>query len=248
MRRCKDTDKLWEEYVRTRSDEARNRLILAYRHLLRYCAQRLKMKLPACVDQAELESAGIFGLVDAMAKFDPSRGNHFETYCIPRVRGAMIDSLRKSDWVPRSIRTKSHKLERAKNELAWKLGREPTDAETARRMSLGAEAFEDLTKELEVKTQFSLDEPLDADGMRQRIETMPDTRIPDPLEALAVKEVREFALRGLNEDERRVITLYYFEGLTMKKIGRTMGVTESRICQLHGQAIQFLRDKFARSA
>ena len=234
MKRRKDTDKLWENYARTGSIEHRNELVLAYEHLLKYCAQRLKMKLPVCVDQAELESAGIMGLMDAVQKFDPARGTRFETYCIPRVRGAMLDSLRASDWVPRAIRTKAHKLERARNELAWELSREPTDEETARRMGLDIGEFESLRKELEVKTQLSLEEPLDSDGSRHRIETMPDRRIPNPLDELAVKEVREFALRGLNSDERRVITLYYFENLTMKKIGSMMGVTESRICQIHG--------------
>ena len=248
MRSRRNTDRLWQEYVSTRTVELRNKLILAYHRLLRYCAQRLKMKLPVCVDQEELESAGIFGLIDGIEKFDPSRGTRFETYCIPRVRGAMIDSLRKSDWVPRAIRTKAHKLERARNELAWELDREPTDEELARRMGLGAEEFEQLTKELEVKTQLSLEEPLDAEGSRHRIETMPDRRITDPLDDLAVREVREFALRGLNQDERRVITLYYFENLTMKKIGGMMGVTESRVCQIHRQAVQFLREKFAESA
>ena len=248
MKHRKDTDELWQEYVGTRSDESRNKLILAYRRLLRYCAQRLKMKLPVCVDQAELESEGVFGLIDAIEKFDPSRGTCFETYCIARIRGSMLDSLRASDWVPRAIRTKAHKLERAKNELAWELDREPTDREIARRMRLKLEEFGNLTKELQVKTQFSLEEPFDSEGSRQRIETMPDRRFPNPLDELAVKEVREFALRGLNKDERRVITLYYFENLTMKAIGGTMGVTESRICQIHGQAIQFLREKFAESA
>ena len=248
MRRRKDTDKLWQEYVNNKTTAARNELILAYRHLLRYSAQRLKMKLPECVDQMELESAGTFGLIDAIDKFDPDRGVRFETYCIPRIRGAMLDSLRASDWVPRAIRTKAHKLERAKNELAWQLDREPTEEEVAKHMGLAYEEFEQLTKELEVRTQFSLEEPLASDGTNMRIETVPDTRIPDPLDDLAIREVREFAVRGLNQDERRVITLYYFENLTMKRIGAMMGVTESRICQIHRQAIQFLREKFAESA
>ncbi len=182
MKHRKDTDELWQEYVGTRSDESRNKLILAYRRLLRYCAQRLKMKLPVCVDQAELESEGVFGLIDAIEKFDPSRGTCFETYCIARIRGSMLDSLRASDWVPRAIRTKAHKLERAKNELAWELDREPTDREIARRMRLKLEEFGNLTKELQVKTQFSLEEPFDSEGSRQRIETMPDRRFPNPLD------------------------------------------------------------------
>jgi RNA polymerase sigma factor for flagellar operon FliA len=249
-KRREELDRLWRFFKETEDPEVRHQLIEAYLPLVRYTAERLKGKLPQIVDLREMISAGTVGLINAVDKFDPDRGIQFQTYCTMRIRGAILDDLRATDRVPRLIRSKAHRLERAKLALAFELGREPTDEETAERMGLTTEEYEELLKEIDVHTQMNI-EAVHSDDTDDhevsRVELLEDRSRPHPLESLALREVREIATRGLSAKEKRVLTMYYFDNLTMKEIGAIMNISESRVCQIHAQVIRFLRGKFAET-
>lgn len=244
-----DYTKQWMHLKETSDEATRHELIEAYLPLVRHAAERLKGKLPMCVDIREMISAGTIGLIDAVDKFDIGRGVLFETYCSVRIRGAILDDLRKGDWVPRAIREKAHHLNRAKLELAFEMGREPNEEEIAGRMGLSTGEFENLLKDVDVRAQLSI-EGAGADGSRdretQRIELIEDRSLEQPLEAVSMKELREIATRGLSDKEQRIMTMYYFDNLTMKEIGAILGISESRVCQVHGQIIKLLRQRHNR--
>ena len=250
-KRREETKALWRRFKDTGDMEARGRLIEIYVPLVRYTAERLKGKLPHCVDIQEMISAGMVGLINAVDKFDPDRGIQFETYCTMRIRGSILDDLRATDWVPRLIRNKANRLEHARLELAFELGREPKDEELAERMGLTTDEYEALLREVEVRTQLpiegaSSDETEEHDV--QRVDLIEDrTQVP-PLEFLSVQEVRDVATRGLSSKERRVISMYYFDGLTMKEIGSILGISESRVCQIHSQVLRLLKERYRRRA
>ncbi|MHC5057334.1 MAG: sigma-70 family RNA polymerase sigma factor [Planctomycetota bacterium] len=241
--------KKWLHFKKTGDEATRHELIEAYLPLARHAAERLKGKLPMCVDIREMISAGAVGLIDAVDKFDPARGILFETYCSVRIRGAILDDLRSSDWVPRAIREKAHHLDRAKLELAFELGREPEEEEIAERMGLSAVEFEALLKDVDVRSQLSI-EGAGSDGAddrdTQRIELIEDRSQEQPLDAVQLKELREIATRGLSDKEQRVMSMYYFDGMTMKEIGAILGISESRVCQVHSQIIKLLRQRHNR--
>lgn len=251
--RRRDLGALWKRYKQTGDAETRDTLIEAYLPLVRYVAERLKGKLPQCVDIQEMMSAGAVGLIDAVEKFDLDRGIKFSTYCTQRVRGAILDDLRASDWVPRLIRSKSHKLEKARTYLAFKLGREPKDEELAKHLGLTLAEYGELVKEVEVKTQM----PIEAcwsddtdDHEVQRVEILEDRSERPTLETLAVKELRQVVMKGLSPKERRIVDMYYFQNKTMKEIGKVLSISESRVCQIHSQILSLLRERLgeARSA
>jgi len=239
----------WKHFKKTGDQETRNELVEAYLPLVRHAAERLKGKLPMCVDIREMISAGTIGLIDAVDKFDVNRGILFETYCSVRIRGAILDDLRKSDWVPRAIREKAHHLDRARLELAFELGREPADEEIAERMGLSPQEFEDLLKDVDVRSQLSI-EGAGADGSgdreTQRIELIEDRSLEQPIDAVSMKELREIATRGLSDKEQRIMSMYYFDNMTMKEIGAILGISESRVCQVHGQIVKLLRQRHNR--
>ena len=240
---------LWRRYRRESSEHLRNQLIEAYLPTVRSIAERLKLKLPESVDIDDLFSAGILGLMDAIDKFEPERGVRFETYCAQRIRGAILDDLRRNDWVPRMIRTKSNWLERSKAALAGELGREPEDDEIAARLKLSLDEYYDMLEELDVKAQISIeghasDKAEDSDHLR--IEMLADKKRESALRMLHRNEIRENAVRGLSDNERTVLVMYYYDNLTMKEIGKTLDLSESRVCQIHAQILEFLRMKFAR--
>ena len=238
---------MWQQFKETGEADLRARLIEAYLPLVRYTAERLKGKLPQCVDIQEMISAGWIGLINAVDKFDPDRGILFETYCSMRIRGAILDDLRSTDWVPRLIRSKAHKLDKAKLELAFELGREPEDVEIARRMRLKLSEFYALVKEIQVKVQLPIEgahSDTDEYDDAQRIDLIEDRSHEHPLDRLSLKEVRDVALKGLSHKERIVLIDYYFEGKTMKEIGERLGVSESRVCQINAQIMALLRERF----
>jgi RNA polymerase sigma factor for flagellar operon FliA len=250
-KRREETKGLWRRFKHEEDMEARNDLIEIYMPLVRYTAERLKGKLPQCVDIHEMISAGMIGLIHAVDKFDPDRGIQFETYCSMRIRGSILDDLRASDWVPRLIRNKANRLEKARLELAFELSREPSDEEIAKRMGLSVDEYEALLREVEVRTQLPIegaysDETDDHDV--QRVDLIEDRTQTQPLDTLSVQEVRDIATRGLSPKERRVISMYYFDGLTMKEIGAILNISESRVCQIHSQVLRLLRERYRKEA
>ncbi|HYG75347.1 MAG TPA: FliA/WhiG family RNA polymerase sigma factor [Planctomycetota bacterium] len=240
-------DQLWARYFKKRDEDARNALWVHYQPLVRYISERLKTKLPECIDVCDLMGSGNIGLQDAIAKFEPEVGVRFETYCVPRIRGAILDSIRALDWVPRLIRNKSHQYERIVRELAAQLHREPTEEEIAGRLNMSQQEFTDLRKELNVKAQISVEgcakENAD-DRDLMRLEMLEHRREVEPTRELQREEIRYIALTGLNTKERAVVEQYYFQGRSMKQIGEELQLSESRICQIHSQVLDVLRKKF----
>jgi RNA polymerase sigma factor for flagellar operon FliA len=242
---------LWREYKQHQTPEARERLILHYAPLVKFVAGRVASGLPQSVEQADLVSYGVFGLIDAIDKFDPSRGFKFETYAIARVKGAIIDELRSFDWVPRSVRAKARAIERAYSKLENELRRTPDDAELARELGVSGDELAKALSQISFVGLVALDEILTAGGER-RGQAMPgepggDAAL-DPVEAYEVDEMKMLLADAIDrapERERLVLGLYYYEGLTLSEIGDVLGVTESRVCQIHTKAILQLRARLA---
>jgi RNA polymerase sigma factor for flagellar operon FliA len=246
---------LWREY-RARQDPAlRDRLIVTYAPLVKYVAGRLGSGLPAHVDDEDLVSYGLLGLIGAIERYDPDRDVKFETYAIARIRGAIIDELRALDWVPRSVRSRARDIERAIAELEAKLGRVPSDEEIAGKLGLSPEELDESLPEISRSSIAALDELWTISGSSgdqvALIDTIEDTEAPDPQGALSQTELREAiadAIARLPEREKLVVTLYYYEELTLREIGEVLGVTESRVSQLHTKAILRLKARLSGSA
>ncbi len=234
----------WREYKRTGNDDIRNRLIEHYLYLVRFNAERIGAKLPDEVDVDDLMSAGIFGLVDALDAFDLTRGVKFETYCAPRIRGAILDELRNMDWVPRLVRYRAHKLADATRTLEVELGRIPNDEEIARRLNMTRPQFQKLMRDANAVTLMAPSRKY-ADPESQmevfEIDVLPDQRGSDPVVEAQKKDVKDLITRGLSRAERLIIVLYYYEQLTMKQIGQTLDLSESRVSQMHSAILERLR-------
>jgi RNA polymerase sigma factor for flagellar operon FliA len=239
--------RLWSDYKQQGTDEARERLILHYSPLVKFVAGRVASGLPQSIEQADLVSYGIFGLIDAIDKFDPSRGFKFETYAIARIKGAIIDELRSIDWVPRSVRAKARSIERAYSKLENELRRTPDDKELARELEMSEGELAGTLSQISFVGLVALDEILAAGGERPGTSTVGDMvadRVHDPVEAFEVDEMKHLLADAINrvpDRERLVLTLYYYEGLTLSEIGDVLGVTESRVCQIHTKGILQLR-------
>ncbi len=241
---------LWRRYKETGDAELRERLILHYSPLVKYVAGRVGIGLPPNVEHADLVSYGIFGLIDAIDKYDLDRAIKFETYAIARIRGAIIDELRSIDWIPRSVRSKSREVERAYAALEAELHRSPTDAEVAARLEISLSDLHQIFSKVSYANVVALDELLHVGSERgdsiALVDTLRDARAEDPVQAFESQETRFLLNRAINqlpEREKMIITLYYYEGLTLAEIGRVLGVTESRICQVHTKAVMQLRVK-----
>ncbi|MDQ2651137.1 MAG: FliA/WhiG family RNA polymerase sigma factor [Actinomycetota bacterium] len=244
-----DLDRLWADYKADPTDRARrDPLIVHYAPLVKFVAGRVASGLPHTIDQADLVSYGILGLIDAIEKFDLGRGFKFETYAISRIRGAMLDELRAIDWVPRSVRAKARTLEQAFASLEAKLHRAPSEPELAEALDVSVGELQTMLGQISFTGLVALDELL---GGSERGEgmTLGDTitdASPGPLAAYEVTELKERladAIRALPEREKTVVGLYYYEGLTLAEIGSILGVTESRVCQLHTKAVLHLRSR-----
>ena len=243
-----EADAPWAEYKQTHSNEAREKLILHYAPLVRYVAGRVSSGLPPSVEFAELVSFGVFGLIDAIDKYDHKRGIKFETYAIARIKGAIIDELRADDWVPRSIRAKAREIEQAYLALESKMLRVPTDEEVAERMQLTVEEYANLLSKMSFMSLVALDELWTVSGDRpdkiSLADMVEDVKVKDPSQTFELEEMKNMiadAINRLPEREKIVVTLYYYEGLTMKEIGEVLSVTESRVCQMHTKAILRLK-------
>ncbi len=239
-----DVASLWKRYKETGDEDIRNRLIERYLPLVRYAAERLFQKLPQNVELDDLMSAGIFGLIDAIDGFDLARGVKFETYCTTRIRGAILDELRSFDWVPRLVRTRAHKLEHVLRQLEVDLGRSPTDVEVAGSLGMTLGEFDALVREANAVTVVSLSdryaEKDDTKALR-KIDVLEDKKGEDPVLSLQRKDVLELATKGLSIKEQLILLLYYFEDLTMREIGLSLNLSESRVCQLHSRIMTNLR-------
>lgn len=245
----------WEEFKQTGSARAREQLILHYVPLVKYVAGRVAIGLPANVDFDDLVSYGVFGLVDAVEKFDPGRGIKFETYAVARIRGAVIDGLRAIDWIPRSVRQKAKELEQTIAELEARLGRPATDREVSDSLGLTIEQYHELLAEVKGIALASLDEIWagegddDGTGGVRFGEMIEDSASEDPSLTVESDEVRRLladAIDQLPERERLVVALYYYEELTLREIGEVLGVSESRVSQIHTKALLRLRAKLSR--
>ena len=238
---------IWHAFKSTGDIDARERLILHYAPLVKYVASRVATGLPASVDQADLVSYGMFGLIDALQKFEPGRGNKFETYAIPRIRGAIIDELRAMDWVPRSVRFKQREIEKALADLESMLKRQPTEKELSERLGMSLRELHEVITQISFVSVLALDETVSVGADRGEKVSLVDTLADkgfDPSTGVESQETRGLlaaAINELSEREKIVVTLYYFEGLTLAEIGDILGVTESRVCQIHTKAVGVLR-------
>ncbi len=243
-------ERLWEEFKLKASADARERLILHYSPLVKYVAGRVGVGLPPNIEQADLVSYGIFGLIDAIEKFDLERAIKFETYAISRIRGAIIDELRAIDWIPRSVRFKAREVEKAYVALESRLHRTPTEAEVAQQMGITLDELHPIFSQISFVYVVALDELLTVGAERgdklSLVDTLEDKGAEDPVAAFESEEMKGIlagAINRLPEREKIVVTLYYYEGLTLAEIGQVLGVTESRICQMHTKAVLQLRAK-----
>jgi len=242
-----ELDALWREFKDTSAPEARERLILHYAPLVKYVASRVATGLPTSVEQADLVSYGMFGLIDALEKFDLERAIKFETYAIPRIKGAIIDELRAMDWVPRSVRFKAREIEKAFAMLEGQLKRAPNEKEISEHLGISVRELHDVVSQISFVSVMALDEVLSVgDDRGEKISLLDTLADPshDPTTSLEGQETRGLlagAINGLSEREKIVVTLYYFEGLTLAEIGEILGVTESRVCQIHTKAVGLLR-------
>ncbi len=235
---------VWKEYKQSGDRTLRNRLMEQYFPIVRYNAERVGSKLPDEVDRDDLVSAGVFGLMDAIDAFDSARGVKFETYCAPRIRGAILDELRSMDWVPRLVRSRAHKLENAHRELERLLGHAPTEGETEEYMALSRSEYEKLMRDAIAVTQVSLSRKYaDTDSSKEvcEIDVIQDRRGQNPVKEIQRRDLRELITRGLSRAERLILILYYYEEMTMKEIGATLDLSESRVSQMHSSILARLK-------
>ena len=246
---------LWQDFKKTGDASLRERLILHYSPLVKYVAGRVGVGLPPNIEQADLVSYGIFGLIDAIEKFDLERAIKFETYAISRIRGAIIDELRAIDWIPRSVRYKAREVEKAYATLEAQLHRTPSEAEVAAEMGIRLDELHQIFSQVSFVNVVALDELLSVGGEKgdklSLVDTLEDTKAEDPVLAFESEETKFLLAKAINtlpEREKIVVTLYYYEGLTLAEIGQVLGVTESRICQMHTKAVLQLRGKLAEGS
>jgi len=244
----KEHQNLWKQYAQTKDPAIRETLIVENAYLIKYVAGRLNIYFSANLEYDDLVSFGVFGLIDAIDKFDPNKGVKFETYASLRIRGAIIDNIRELDWVPRSLRQKGKDLEKAYTELEYELGRPPTDEETAEKLGLSMGEFTKFVNDASISALVSLEEVVeqnndypDEPGFEDISENPEKQAEYNELKDMLASEIDK-----LSEREKTVITLYYFNELTLKEISGIMKVSESRISQLHTKAIAKLRGKMTR--
>jgi RNA polymerase sigma factor for flagellar operon FliA len=245
-----DVEQLWIEFKKDMSNqELRNRLVEIYLPLVKYNGERIWARLPEGVELDDLISAGVFGLMDAIDAFDLSRGVKFETYCVPRVRGAMLDELRTMDWVPRLVRSKASKLNEAIKTLEARLGRQPNETELAAELNISVEELEKMMLDANAVNLISLNKKwYETDSYKdvREIDILEDKKGEDPTRRIQKNDLMRLVTKGLNRNERLIIILYYYEELTMKEIGATLDLSESRVSQMHSSIVQRLQNQLGR--
>jgi RNA polymerase sigma factor FliA len=247
---AEDVAQLWQQFKNNpKSEPLRNRLVEIYLPLVKYNGERIWSRLPDGVELDDLISAGVFGLMDAIDAFDLSRGVKFETYCVPRIRGAMLDELRTMDWVPRLVRSKASKLNEATKALETKLGRQPTAAELGHHLEMPVPEVEKMIVEASAVNLVSLDKKwYESDSYKEvrEIDVIEDKKGEDPTRRIQKNDLMRLVTKGLNRNERLIIILYYYEELTMKEIGATLDLSESRVSQMHSAIVQRLQGQLNR--
>jgi len=245
-----DIQELWLKFkADPSSQEMRNRLVEQYLPLVKYNGERIWARLPEGVELDDLVSAGVFGLMDAIDAFDLSRGVKFETYCVPRIRGAMLDELRTMDWVPRLVRSKASKLNEAMKTLEAKLGRAPSEVEMGEYLQISVQELEKMILEANAVNLISLNKKwYETDSYKdvREIDILEDKRGEDPTRRIQKNDLMRLVTKGLNRNERLIIILYYYEELTMKEIGATLDLSESRVSQMHSSIVQRLQSQLCR--
>ncbi|MDZ4781387.1 MAG: FliA/WhiG family RNA polymerase sigma factor [Planctomycetia bacterium] len=245
-----DVSQLWDAYkLDMNNQELRNRLVEQYLPLVKYNGERIWARLPEGVELDDLISAGIFGLMDAIDAFDLTRGVKFETYCVPRIRGAMLDELRTMDWVPRLVRSKASKLNEAVKTLETRLGRQPSHAEVAEQMTITVPELEKMVLDANAVNLISLNKKwYETDSYKdvREIDILEDKKGEDPTKRIQKNDLMRLVTKGLNRNERLIIILYYYEELTMKEIGATLDLSESRVSQMHSSIVQRLQSQLGR--
>lgn len=240
-----EKNQLWLEYSKEQSDEIREHIIIEYVGLVKIVAGRLSMYLGYTVEYDDLIGYGTFGLIDAIDKFDYHKGVKFETYASLRIRGAILDQIRRLDWIPRTLRQKQKKIDQAYATLEYRLGRVATDEEVAAELELSVSEFEVWQNQTMGMSLVSLDEYLEQ-GSEVRVDSKISSQFEQPEKVIEKQELKlmlEEALTFLTENERKVIVLYYYEELTLKEISQILGVSESRISQLHTKALQKMKTR-----
>src|ERR1700675_2750742 len=242
-----DVAQIWQAFkADPTNQEMRNRLVELYLPLVKYNGERIWARLPDGVELDDLISAGVFGLMDAIDAFDLGRGVKFETYCVPRIRGAMLDELRTMDWVPRLVRSKASKLESARKEAEAEFGRPPSDTEMATRLRIPLPEYEKLKSEASAVNLVSLNKKwYETDSYKdvREVDILEDSKGEDPTRGIQQRDLMKLVTKGLNRNERLIIILYYYEELTMKEIGLTLDLSESRVSQMHSSIVARLEDQ-----
>jgi len=247
MRKIRDADyrHLWEAYAEDHDPAVKSQLVEAYFPLVKYLAERMGTTLPASVEVDDLVSMGTFGLIEAIDRFDLSRGIQFKTYCTARIRGAILDNLRTNDWVPRLVRLRTNLVDKTMRRLYGELGREPTDPEMADALEVSMTEYEKLRKEANPTSMLSLTDDnaeTDAEGGGRMIDLVGDHEALDPHNLQQNRMVKEVLFRGLSRKEQTVVQHYYYDGLSMREIAGILKLTESRVCQIHSKVIRRLRE------
>ncbi len=245
-----DIAEVWQEFKKDQSRrELRNRLVEYYLPLVKYNGERIWSRLPDGVELDDLISAGVFGLMDAINAFDMGRGVKFETYCVPRIRGAMLDELRTMDWVPRLVRSKASKLNEGLKTLEAQLGRSPNEIELARHMEMSVADLEKMITDANAVNLISLNKKwYETDSYKdvREIDILEDKKGEDPTRRIQKSDLMRLVTKGLNRNERLIIILYYYEEMTMKEIGATLDLSESRVSQMHSAIVQRLQGQLGR--
>lgn len=235
---------IWKQYKKEGSEDVRNRLAEQYLPLVKYVSDRIAAKLPKNVVKEDLFSWGVFGLMDAIEKFDLGRKVKFQTYCINRIKGAILDELRNQDWVPRLVRSRSHKMEKAFIKLETELGHSPNDLQIADELGVSLEEMNVMLREVNTGAMLSLDRTISEnpeDDETSSGELIEDKKTPKPSEGIQSREMVEFVTHKLSQKERMIMLLYYCEDITMKEIGAILDLSESRVCQIHAKLLVKLR-------
>ncbi len=239
-----DITTAWKQYKKNPTKDLRNRLVEQYMHIVRFNAERIHAKLPNEVEIDDLTSAGMFGLIDAIDAFDLGRGVKFETYCSPRIRGAILDELRSMDWVPRLVRNRSQKIQSATKALQSELGRIPSDREVAERIGVSNTEFTRMVRDSNAVSMTSLSRKAfggDSSSEVSELEILRDESSINPVTEMQKSDLKELIQKGLSQPERLILMLYYYEEMTMKEIGLTLDLSESRVSQMHSAIVDRLR-------
>ena len=246
-----DMTEVWAEYKTAPTEALRNQLVEKYLPLVRYVAERLATTLPSFVEVDDLASMGIFGLLDAIERFNPALGVKFKTYAMNRIRGSILDELRSLDWVPRLVRIKAGKIDRACQALERELGRAPTFFEMSKQLEMSFDEYTSMIEGASATAIISLsDEWTDHEenhGNRKIDLLEDDNPSGHPVHEIQLRDIRDVIAAHLSEKERIIVTLYYYEGLSMKEIAKVLNLTESRICQIHGKVVERLKEQLQRT-